>query len=578
MTTIPASAIVNVVPSVLGAGGNAIDLSGLILTANTRVPIGTVKSFGSAADVAAFFGASATEASIAIVYFNGFDGSTVKPGALLFAQYNQSPVSAYLRGGPVALTLAQLQALNAAISVTIDGVVKSSTVNLSAATSFSNAAEIIGAGLAIHGVQAASVTASISSTTMTVTAIGSGAIPIGGVLTGTGVTANTYVLAQLTGPVGGSGTYTVSASQTVGSETITAFVPGVQYDSVSTAFEIVSGTTGAASTITFASGALATSLLLTQATGAVLSQGADAAVTATFMAALIATTQNWATFMLAFDPDGGSGNAFKLTFAQWVSGTNNRYAFVCWDTDLSPSGTVPATASLGYLISQASYNGTCLIGEDTPDANSNNLLMLAAFVCGSVASINFAQTNGRTTLAFRSQSGLLASVTSQTAMDNMIANGYNFYGAYATANDTFVFFYDGSVSGPFEWMDSYINQIWLNNSLQLAALSYMANALSIPFNAAGDAQIDAALADPIVAGDNFGAFRPGVALSSAQISEINTAAGSNIAGTLQTQGWFLSIQPAVAAVREARGPRQVLFFYVDGQSVQKINIASIDVA
>jgi len=66
----------------------------------------------------------------------------------------------------------------------------------------------------------ASVTASISSTTMTVTAVSSGTLKPSMFVSGTGVTAGTYIIAQLTGTPGGTGTYTVSASQTVSSTTI----------------------------------------------------------------------------------------------------------------------------------------------------------------------------------------------------------------------------------------------------------------------------------------------------------------------------------------------------------------------
>ena len=65
-----------------------------------------------------------------------------------------------------------------------------------------------------------SFTASISGTTMTVTAVGSGTIAVGQVITGTGVTAGTVITALGTGS-GGTGTYTVSVSQTVASTTIT---------------------------------------------------------------------------------------------------------------------------------------------------------------------------------------------------------------------------------------------------------------------------------------------------------------------------------------------------------------------
>jgi len=64
-------------------------------------------------------------------------------------------------------------------------------------------------------------TASIATTTMTVTAITSGPIYPGMTITGTGVTAGTRIVSQLTGTDGSTGTYQVSISQTVASTTIT---------------------------------------------------------------------------------------------------------------------------------------------------------------------------------------------------------------------------------------------------------------------------------------------------------------------------------------------------------------------
>jgi hypothetical protein len=68
------------------------------------------------------------------------------------------------------------------------------------------------------------MTASIAGTTMTVSAVVSGAFAVGRVISGTGVTAGTSITALGTG-TGGIGTYTVSQSQTVASTTITAATP-----------------------------------------------------------------------------------------------------------------------------------------------------------------------------------------------------------------------------------------------------------------------------------------------------------------------------------------------------------------
>lgn len=72
----------------------------------------------------------------------------------------------------------------------------------------------------IGSTAALSITGSISGTTLTVTAVGSGTIQVGHVITGTSVTAGTSITGLGTGS-GGTGTYTVSTSQTVSSTTIT---------------------------------------------------------------------------------------------------------------------------------------------------------------------------------------------------------------------------------------------------------------------------------------------------------------------------------------------------------------------
>src|SRR6478672_11684169 len=143
--SIAASQIVSVTPSVLSAGGSALDLNGLILTTSTRVPIGIALSFPSLVSVNQYFGPTAQETSLAAVYFLGFDNSNVKPGSILFWQYNTSAVSAWLHGGPVSsMSLPTLQGLTGSLSVTIDGSVKTAaSISLSAAISFSSAASII---------------------------------------------------------------------------------------------------------------------------------------------------------------------------------------------------------------------------------------------------------------------------------------------------------------------------------------------------------------------------------------------------------------------------------------------------
>lgn len=653
MSTIPASELVNVSPSVQGAGGSAVDVIGLLLTPNPRAPLGAVLDFPTPDAVANYFGPNSAEAKAAgggpglgTGYFGGFANSTKKPNNMLVAQYNSTAVAAYLRGGNVStLSVAQIQAITGSLNVTIDGYPRNAaSVDLSAATSFTSAAGIIQTALNAADPTEAAVTASLgasftgSQTGTALTTTGTtGLISIGDAVAGSGVAANTKILSQTSGSPGGDGVYVTNLSGTAASAACTAasnvldvtvvasgtiavgqsvtgagvtlaIVTGlltgtggvgtytiggaaqhvaseamtlegtpvaVSYDSIAGAFVIASGFAGAGSSAAFATGTIAATLALTSATGAVISLGAAAATPAAFMNALVGVNQNWVTFWTGFDPDNGSGNAVKQAFAAWKNTKNNRFAYVCWDNDAAPTVTLPATGSLGFILDNNNDSGTCLIYQPS-DFN------LAAFIAGAAASIDFTQTRGRISFAYKRQDGLVASVTDAGVAANLggdpqsanRGNGYNFYGAYANANQNFVWFQRGFVTGDYSWFDSYVGQVWFNSLCQSALLNLQDNSLSIPYDVAGNTLIDSALADPIQAGLNFGLFGPAT-LSSQQIAEVNAAAGLDIATTLQTQGYYLQILPAVAGARAARTSPPAKLWYIDLGSIQAINLASV---
>lgn len=578
--SIPASDIVRVVPAVLNAGGIGLDTIGLILTSSTRIPIGTVPSFGDQASVAAYFGDSSDEAAAATIYFLGFDNSDVKPNALLMAQYNDARVSAWIRGAPNTLTLAEINLITTGqLTINVDGFdyITPGTIDLSAASSFSNAASLIETALSAVAPTAASFTGVMTvppSGIPTLTASDvTGTIDPGTTLHGASVPTGCTIVRQLSGSTGGAGTYEVSDGASITSEAMTTSVaaPDVTYDSVSGAFVITSTNRGTGSTIGYGSGTLATSLNLTQALGATLSQGAKAATPISFMDGIVAVTQNWVGFTTLFDPDSDGSPTNKLLFAQWTNSTGDQYGYIPWDPDTAPTVTDDAETSLGWQIKNVyNYDGTAPVW--CPDYSK------AVFALGTGASIDWEATEGRITFKFKTQSGLSPDVTDLTTANNLRANGYNFYGAWATRAQRFLGFADGTVSGKFTWLDSYYDQIWLNNAMQLALVELLFNVKSIPYTAKGYSLMDAALADPINAGLNNGVIRAGVPLSAAQTAEINNAAGNTTAAqTVQTQGWYLQIKDATAQVRAQRGSPPAKFWYSDGESVQFINLTSITV-
>lgn len=635
---IPASYTAQVNPGVLSAGGTALDLIGLALTASTRPPIGTVLGFATQPAVAAYFGALSNEAQFASVYFLGYDNKTKTPDELLFAQYPTSAVAAYLRGASVAaLTLAQLQAITGTVIVTIDGTVwTSSSISLSTATSFSSAAALIQTALGASdaaftgsiGPATSSFTGVLASGVLTTTSV-TGPIVPGAIVSGVGVTGSPTIVSQTGGTIGGAGTYQTSGTQTLssvamttanaaagvltvasgltgvvavgqnvaGSTTlagtvITALLSGtggtgtyivtpsqtvtsasltsgnatVTYDSVSGAFVITAGTPGATGTITFATGTASTALMLTSATGAVTSQGAAPAVPASAMAAIVAATSNWATFgACGWEP----ATAVKVAFSAWCNSQNDRFAYPMADTDITVT-TNSDTSSAGYQIIAANYSGTMPIYHPS-GANYFH----AAFVMGAIASIDFTRTNGRRNLKFMSQTGLVPGVTSEDIAKQLTLNGYNYYGANANATNAWNFYAEGTVTGPFKWGDSYVNQIWFNSQCQTALMTLQTSIGSVPFNSAGQILIDTTLADPIDAALNFGAIRPNVPLSALQAAEVNAATGLQIDGVLSSRGWYIFTPIPSAASRAARVWDNAALFYTDGGSVNRINLASI---
>lgn len=565
-SSIPASQLVLVTPSVLSAGSEALSLNAVFVTENAAIPIGSVASFATLAAVEAFFGTTSDEAAMAAVYFSGFNGASIVPSKLYFTRFNPAPVAAYLRSASLAsMTLTQLQALSGTLIIAIDGeTATSASISLASATSFTNAAALIQTGLQTVGGIFTGI-GDLAGTTLTVDSVTSGTVYIGASMLVNGATT-VGIVSQSSGTPGGAGIYVVTnpgaGSATNQSLTITSTAT-VTYDSQRHAFVITSPTTGASSTIGFSAGTLAAGIYLTSATGAVLSQGAIAATPAGVMNAVVALTQNWALFTTVWEPL----LADKLLFADWVTARNQRYAYIAWDSDITPTQSENAAGSFGRLTMD--YEGVCPVWGP---ANK------AAFICGTAAAINFNEAQGRITFAYKSQGGLTADVTDATVAQNLLSNGYNFYGDYATANDQFQFLQNGQISGTWNWLDSYINQIKLNSDLQLAFMDLLSSVKSIPYNQRGYNLLNATAADPINSALNFGSIQPGVELSARQIAEIDTAAGqSGVGRTVAQVGYFLQILPATASIRVTRGSPPMKLWYADGGSIQKIELASIDV-
>lgn len=482
--SIPASNIAAIYPAVIGGGGNPLGLNTTLFVSGAVYPN---YEYFSADLVGQHYGLESDIHNFAIVYFNGFEGATTRPNSLFICAYNKVDVEAYLVGGDVsALTIAQLQAVTGTLSVTVDGVTQSGSIDLSTANSFSDAAALIATALTVD----------------------------------------------------------------------------CTYQSETKSFLIKSGTTGKGSTITFATGATADTLKLTESTGATLSNDTvtDTATTATSRA--LEFSQNFVNF--TYSPDTLDDTALKA-LATWVTQQNDRFKLYSWGLD--PLALGQSGLDFGTWAHENTSGVVPIYGAFDK----------AAFFCGVSGSINYEEANGRTTTMFRTQAGLVAEITNLSDAETLKANGYSFYGAWATANNRFQFAAIGAVTGKFEWIDNFDFQVFLNTQFQLAAMNMFMSQNTIPYNSDGVNILRAYLQDPIDQGINFGGIRAGVELSNAQKFQVNQESGFDAASQLFTKGWALSITVPSSQVRVERESFIIKFFYTDGSSMQRLEMTSTNV-
>ena len=487
LASIPASEIVTVLPSVLGAGGTAMALNAVIISDDVKF---VAKEYSNADAVGNDYGTTSDKYKFAQIYFNGFTGSTVKPSALFISKYSAVDSAAKLTGASLrSMSLDQLKAITGAISVTIDGVLATGTIDLSAATSFSNAATLIA----------------------------------------------------------------------------TALTAAVTFDTQLQSFVIASGTTGATSSISFATGAAAEALALTELTGAQLDNVTTVDTATTAMKRLTNYTLNLSTIVA--ETSTALTDDIQKEIATWVSLQNHRYWLVKYGEEPTALIANNTTNFAGWVAENNVADVTCVYGT----------FEHAALCAGYAASLNFSELNGRTTMDFRSTSTLAPSVTDVDDANALESNGYAYYGAFATANDRFIFLRNSIVSGEFKWVDAYLNQIYFNSQLQLAQITGLIANKSIPYNEVGKSKVRASAQDPINEMLNFGGIQTGVILSEQQKSIINNEAGVDAATIIFNQGYYLMIRDATAQVRAVRGSFPIKLWYTDGGSVHSINIASINV-
>lgn len=336
----------------------------------------------------------------------------------------------------------------------------------------------------------------------------------------------------------------------------------VQWLPLANRFMIRSATTGADSEVSYAlAGAIAGGLLLTSATAAIVSPGASTTSLTDTMNGVINSNQNWILFSSLVELTDDQ----KQELCSWASASHNRFGYVVHDT--TATGTV-------------ANNANCFVQKVVVANGYENIFpvygtyLYAVTALAYSASVDFSRTNGRVSFKFRGFSGIAPNVSDLATAQALKSNGYNFYGSYGLNKTMKQYASDGAITGKFLWLDSFLDQVWINANLVSAFANLFTNNQSYPFNANGYGAVSAAVIDVAEQALNFGAIQRGVVLDNSQTRIVNNTVGKDISASLYSQGWFLYIPTQTGSARIERDLKGVIFYYVDGQLIQSITMSS----
>lgn len=338
------------------------------------------------------------------------------------------------------------------------------------------------------------------------------------------------------------------------------------YDSTTNTFTLTSSTDGASSTVSFASAGddgtdLSAMLCMTQAEGAVLSQGVDAMTEAATLNAICAVTANWAQFTTLWEV---TKQAEAEAYAAWAD-IDDDYVYVFWSSDQNMESTLTQASTIAKAI-QDKYN--CVFMIYSLDFST------AAFALAYPATIKWDATQGMKVIFGKSASGLSPMVTDEqvaTALDDL---GVSYVGQFATRNDEFIIANRGELTGSmYGFYDTLIGSIWLRSKLQTSIMNGFATVNRAPYNNVGYTMLKSWCQDPITQAKNAGVIDEGISLSESQKSQILQETGdSEAAGDLQSKGYFLQVLDPGASVRAQRGSPVAALYYAYGGSIQKVEL------
>ena len=527
--------IVSVTTSVISGAIAQPALITNFLTNNILVPAGgnsIVQSFTTPTAVGQYFGTTSDEYAIATNYFLGYNNSATKPQQILFSSYPTSAVAAYMFSQQIVAPttiVAKIKALTSPAMVChINGTTQTLVLAQSDFTSATGLTDI----------------ASVIQTKLSA------------ILTGCTCTV-------------------IGQNQ----------------------FKIQAPSTGAStSTITYATGNVAVLMGLDTTSNPTLSQGTAGGNASFNMTNILAVNNNWIALSYVTRLEGDTIDddyAITVDLSSWIAsqvGTQN-YIGLWWEGGTQPKSTSSTTSLSAVLVGagygakvngqvtfnipiQVDYNGLSTVNSVT----TNEIGRYSAFVGGMGASINYTLANAKINFAGKQQTGLAVNVSNDTDYTNLLANGYNVYGGFASRTTAYNFTETGSVGGDFKWLDNVYDAVWLSNQIADTLATLIQSSKRIPYNNQGIQAVTSVLSGVAQAGATAGVIETGNTFNQIEIQTMIELVGVDISSIMTQNGYYIYVAPVTADMRINRSTLPVYFIYTNGGAINSIAVNQVFVA
>lgn len=526
--SIPLTQIINVKPRVLSSGVNGLNFNGLFLTKSHHVPTDKLLRFGSASEVAEYFGYEADEYKAAMSYFNGYQNSFAKPKGCFFFRHVYKDVPAFVRGA----------------------------ASNDVATLLSDLVKVTNGSLVLK--------------------LGAEPLELGG-LDFSKCNSLSAVATVLQDQINDAG---LDNSNAVWAKA------KVRFTSQTNAFVIIAGEVGNAVTVDYAEGPLADLLGMSKNANGILSRGAYERTYTETLDKAYSLSGNFASYATIEEV---SSTADALELGAWANNKFNEGALFLYvwhtsDISLNSDDAAMQQSTVGYATVGEAVVVNAGAGraiaerfiKDAPQgvAGVYGDCRYSAFLMGAIASIDWNIPNATITFAFKSQSGLPANVTDEKTYRTLTELKLTFLGDFAGRNDNFRFTVNACVFGDYRYIDTYVNAAWLVDKLQTRIAQNFTQTSRVGYDAAGTALIYAFCLPVFEQAVQNGVITKGLTISEAQKEIIKNEAGLDISADLSNNGYYLQILEANDDTRAQRASPPCRLWYAYSGAVHSLNIAA----